>query len=69
MELIIEDMTCARCAQHITGAIEALDRAAQITIDLGTHRVSVHTSAPPPAVLAAIEQAGYQPRLRDAGGA
>ncbi|HRK56498.1 MAG TPA: heavy metal-associated domain-containing protein [Burkholderiaceae bacterium] len=69
MELIIEDMTCARCAQHITGAIEALDSAAQITIDLGAHRVAVHTSAPPSAVLSAIEQTGYRPQLRDAGAA
>lgn len=69
MELTVKDMTCGRCAQHVTAAIKALDAAAQISIDVGAHRVSVNTSAAPDAVMAAIEQAGYHPESPESGAA
>lgn len=59
---LVNDMTCGHCVRAITQAVQQKDPAAQVTVDLGSHRVDV-TSALLDAerVRAAIAQAGYTP--------
>jgi copper chaperone CopZ len=39
MELKVEGMTCQKCVQHVTRAIQEVDASAQVTIDLATQQV------------------------------
>ena len=38
----VNDMTCGRCINAITAAVEAVDRDATIDIDLPAHNVTIH---------------------------
>jgi copper chaperone len=58
----VKDMTCGHCVRAITSAVQAVDREAEVRIDLGAHRVDIapkHADAA--ALVAAIAQAGYSP--------
>ena len=58
----VKDMTCGHCVGTITRAVHAVDRDAQVEIDLGRHLVNVSPrSASAQALQAAIEDAGYTP--------
>ena len=57
----IPDMTCGHCVRAVTAAVKAADPAAELQIDLPTHRVQVQTSAPRVAVVAQLVEAGYTP--------
>ncbi len=58
----VNDMTCGHCASTITQAVKALDSAAEVQVDLATHRVRIESAGADAAVLAdAIAQAGYTP--------
>jgi copper chaperone len=58
----VNDMTCGHCASTITQAVKALDAAAEVQVDLTTHRVRIESAGADAAVLAdAIAQAGYTP--------
>ena len=58
----VNDMTCGHCASTITQAVKALDAAADVQIDLATHRVRVESAEADSVRLAdAIAQAGYTP--------
>ena len=57
----IPDMTCGHCVRAVTAAVKAADPAAELQIDLPTHRVQVQTSAPREAVVAQLVEAGYTP--------
>lgn len=56
----VEGMTCAHCERSITGAVQAIDAAAQVQVDLSAGEVRVHTSHPVDQVLEAIIDAGYK---------
>ncbi len=62
----VEGMTCTSCVAHITKAVSKLDGVETIKVDLGSDSAAVgfdpsRTSLV--AIGAAIEAAGYQPRL------
>ena len=57
----IPNMTCGHCVRSVTEAVKAADPAAELQIDLPTHRVQVQTSAAREAVVARLVQAGYTP--------
>jgi len=58
----VNDMTCGHCVSSITKAVKALDKDAEVRIDLATHRVEVEPARADAAQLAAaIEDAGYTP--------
>jgi len=58
----VNDMTCGHCASSITKAVKALDKDAEVRIDLATHRVEVEPAlADAGQLAAAIEDAGYTP--------
>jgi copper chaperone len=62
ISLQVADMTCNHCAGTITRAVQDVDPAAQVRIDLPTHRVDIDARAgSAEAVVAAIREAGYTP--------
>jgi len=59
MEFQVESMSCGHCVSAVTRAVQALDAAAKVEVDLARHRVQVETSKSRDEVAAAIEAAGY----------
>ena len=58
----VNDMTCGHCVRAITQAIQAVDPAAAVSVDLAQHRVTVVSAQADAGQLsAAIAQAGYTP--------
>jgi copper chaperone len=57
--LSIPDMTCAHCKQRVTTALSAVPGAQEVTIDLVTRHAVVDGTAEAPALLSALDQAGY----------
>ena len=55
----VEGMTCQHCVRNVTEAVEDLDPAARVSIDLAAGTVEVETSAPRESVRQAIADAGY----------
>jgi copper chaperone len=58
----IDDMTCNHCAGAITQAVKAVDRDAEVTVDLAQHLVQIRSrTVNEQALSAAITEAGYTP--------
>ena len=58
----IKDMSCGHCVSTVTKAIQGVDRAATVTIDLARHRVEIEPAAASAQELSdAITEAGYTP--------
>lgn len=58
----VTGMTCAHCAQAVSGELTALPGVADVRVDLGTGTVTVTSAAPLAAdrVRAAVDEAGYE---------
>ncbi|RMX10903.1 copper chaperone [Allofranklinella schreckenbergeri] len=56
----VTGMTCQHCVNAVQKAVLSLDNTAKIQIDLGSGLVSVGTTQPRSALIAAIEEAGYK---------
>lgn len=64
----VDDMTCGHCVSTITRALKEADSAAEVRIDLPTHRVEITpAAASAEALAAAIADAGYTPVPLKAG--
>ena len=61
MQFHITTMTCGGCVRSVTKAIQSVDAAATIEVDLPQHRVEVTTSVPRDHILAALKDAGFSP--------
>ena len=59
MQFNVDGMTCGHCVRAITRAVQALDPAAQVAVDLAARRVDVNADLPAERVAAAIAAAGY----------
>ncbi|WEJ13180.1 heavy metal translocating P-type ATPase (plasmid) [Sinorhizobium sp. K101] len=61
----IEGLTCASCVRRVEEAITAVPGVASANVNLATERATVRFDGEPdtPAVLRAIEKAGYAPRI------
>jgi copper chaperone len=58
----VQDMTCGHCVRSITQAVQALDPAAKVQIDLATHLVAIEDAQADAAALGdAIREAGFTP--------
>jgi len=55
----VEGMSCGHCVSAVTRAVQQVDAAANVQVDLSTQTVAVTSSASTDVVKAAIEQAGY----------
>lgn len=55
----IPDMSCGHCKAAVEKAVKALDAGAALDFDMTARRVSVQTSAPEAALLAALAAEGF----------
>ena len=55
----VDGMTCAHCVRAVTGAVQAVDPAAVVEVDLAQGRVRVEGHAATDAVARAIAAEGY----------
>lgn len=58
-ELHVKGMTCQHCVKAVTKAIQALDPAASVTIELPQGSVKVQTILTRDATAQAISEEGY----------
>lgn len=65
VELQVTGMTCGHCVQHVTEALESVPgvRKASVDLESGTAVVTA-TDAATEALVAAVEDAGYQAAKR-----
>lgn len=56
----VQGMTCGHCARAVTQAVQTLDPAAEVKIDLASGRVEVQSEQDRAALAAAITEEGYQ---------
>jgi Cu+-exporting ATPase len=59
LSLPIAGMTCAACAGRVQRALGKVPGITQATVNLATERAELRGTAPLPALVAAVEQAGY----------
>lgn len=59
LRLKVEGMGCGHCVGAVTRAVQALDPAAEVRVDLQAGTVEAQTRADPAAVSRAITAAGY----------
>ncbi len=58
-QLTVEDMSCGHCVGRVTKAVQGIDEAAKVSIDLPSKRVSIDSDADLDRIVAAIDAAGY----------
>ncbi|HWT72813.1 MAG TPA: cation transporter [Oxalicibacterium sp.] len=58
-QLEVGEMSCGHCVASVTKAVQAVDAAAKVDVDLAQRQVTVQSTAALDAVSAAIEEAGY----------
>ncbi|WP_448679234.1 heavy-metal-associated domain-containing protein [Pseudomonas nicosulfuronedens] len=56
----VKGMSCGHCVRAITQAVQALDAAADVQVDLGAGEVRVASQLDDSAILAAIREEGYE---------
>ena len=61
IELTLLDLTCGHCVRTVTATVQKVDPAAQLTIDLPTHKVVIESQLPQQAFAAALAEEGYAP--------
>ena len=59
-ELSIRGMTCASCAAHVARALRAVPGVEDAAVNLATERATVQGAADAGALIAAVEEAGYE---------
>ena len=59
VELTVTGMTCGGCARAVTNAVQSVDPAAGVVVDVASKRVSIDSQADVAQIEAAIEEAGY----------
>ena len=58
-EFEVSTMSCGGCAKRISAAIAQADPQAQVTVDLASKRVQVHSALPAEQLAQAMGDAGY----------
>ena len=56
----VSGMSCGHCVRAVTQAIQALDQAARVEVDLAAGRVSVESVLDAAQIQAAIREEGYE---------
>ncbi len=64
-ELQVEGMRCGHCVSAVTRAVQAVDAAAKVDVDLSQQTVRIASGADLEDIKAAVVEAGY-PVLRSA---
>ncbi len=64
----VQKMTCGHCVRAVTAAIQALDPAAAVEVDLAAGTVRVSGTVDAEAVIRAIGEEGYPAKVAPATG-
>ncbi|MCL4184424.1 MAG: heavy-metal-associated domain-containing protein [Burkholderiaceae bacterium] len=56
----VKGMSCNHCVKSVTAAVQAIDPAARIDVDLAQGVVKVESGQPAAAIAQAIGEAGYE---------
>ncbi len=67
VELAVEGMTCASCVGRVERALLAVSGVSQASVNLATERATVRGVADAATLVAAIDKAGYDARVIEAG--
>jgi Cu+-exporting ATPase len=59
LELAVAGMTCASCVRRVERSLARVEGVREASVNLATEEATVHGTAPLPALLAAVERAGY----------
>lgn len=60
IEFVLPTMTCGHCVKSVTATVHQVDAIAQVSIDLPTHKVVIHSERPAEAFKAALAEEGYE---------
>ena len=58
-QLQVEDMTCGHCVSAVTRAVQAVDAAAKVEVDLASKTVRIDSTTELAPLKAAIADAGF----------
>ena len=58
-ELKVEGMSCGHCVSAVTKAVQAVDAASKVEVDLPQQKVTINSNAPLEEITAAVVDAGY----------
>ncbi|MGV6475329.1 heavy-metal-associated domain-containing protein [Azotobacter vinelandii] len=56
----VKGMSCGHCVRAVTRAVQALDAAAEVQVDLPSGEVKVLSRLPAEQVMEAIREEGYE---------
>ena len=59
----VQGMSCGHCVKAITTAVQALDPAPSVRVDLAAKEVGVESALSADQVIAAIREEGYEVKL------
>jgi heavy metal translocating P-type ATPase len=59
----VQEMSCGKCAAHVTKAVQSVEPGAEVKVDLATGKVEVSPAKDPDALAKAITEAGYPARI------
>ena len=62
IEFNIPQMTCGHCVKAVTQAVHEVDPKAKVDVDLANKHVNIDTQADRGKIVAALAEAGYQPK-------
>lgn len=60
----VSGMSCGHCVRAVTAALQALDAAAQVEVDLAAGEVRVESRLSAAEVIAALHEEGYAAQAR-----
>lgn len=61
--LSIPDMSCGHCKARVEAALATVPGTGAVIVDLANRKASVAGAAPAPALLAALDAAGYPAKV------
>ncbi|MEX3775339.1 heavy-metal-associated domain-containing protein [Pseudomonas sp. MYb118] len=59
----VQGMSCGHCVKAITQALQAVDPAASVRVDLAAKEVGVESNLTAEQVIAAISEEGYEVKV------
>ena len=66
IELDVKNMTCGHCVRAVSGAVDSVDPAAKVQVDLARGRVFIDGQRPAAELIDALQAAGYPSVVADA---
>jgi copper chaperone len=61
IEMTLPTMNCGHCVNAVTRAVQQVDPAAKVEVDLARKRVQIDSARDPAAFAAALAAEGYAP--------